>query len=421
MIHITRTGGKQWSNVTPKGLSDWSKITQLDASHFDPAVAYAAVDRHRLDDYKPHIFRTRDYGKTWTELDHGIQEPAFVNAVREDPVRKGLLYAATEMGVYISFDDGDHWQSLQLNLPVTSVRDLVVHGDDLVIATHGRGFWILDNIAPLREKRTGGETWLFKPVTAMRMSSEGFQGTPFPPELPRAANPPEGAVIDYYLSPDTRDEVTLEILDAKGQVVRRYSTKDQPRARRAGLAIADIWVVPPPRLTARPGMNRFVWDLHYAPPESIGVGRGGGGGGFGGASGPFVMPGTYQVRLTAQGHSQTQQLKVTLDPRSGATPVDLTAQSDLGSKASRQMHRSVELARQIQDARKEAAGPSQQELDKILTSVTTANRNLGVVLGIVNTADRKPPAQAYALFQNALRDLDASEAAFKKQQPGSGR
>src|SRR5579884_1038601 len=306
LIHITRTAGKQWSNVTPKGLSDWSKITQLEASHFDAAVAYAAVDRHRLDDYAPHIFRTRDYGKTWTELDQGIEAPAFVNAVREDPVRKGLLYAATEMGVYVSFDDGEHWQSMQLNLPVTSVRDLVVHGSDLVIATHGRGFWILDDVEPLRENPSQDQFHLYKPAPAVRISSDGFLGTPFPPEEPHGKNPPGGAVIDYYLPTATDQEVTLEILDGKNQVVRRYSTKDQVRPQRAGLAIADIWITPPPHLTARAGMNRFVWDLRYAPPESVGGRRGGGGEGGGAAAGPFVLPGAYLVRVTAAGHSLTQ-------------------------------------------------------------------------------------------------------------------
>jgi photosystem II stability/assembly factor-like uncharacterized protein len=400
LIHVTRSGGKQWSNVTPQGLADWSKIAQIDASHFDAAVAYAAVDRHRLDDYAPHIFRTRDYGKTWTEVNNGIAAPAFVNAVREDPARKGLLYAATEMGVYVSFDDGDHWQSLQLNLPVTSVRDLVVHGDDLVIATHGRGFWILDDVEPIRENRAGDQLHLCKPVTAIRMSSDGFQGTPFPPEEPRAQNPPNGAVIDYYLPSIAEDEVTLEILDAKNQVVRRYSTKDQPRVQRTGLAIADIWVVPPPQLTAKAGLNRFVWDLRYAPPQAIAEGRRGGGGGSA-VVGPFVLPGAYQVRVTAQGHSSTQPLKVTLDPHSGAPPADLSAQFDLGMKAYRGMQRAADLARQTTDARTR-------------TAITAAHRKFGVVLGVVNSADRRPPAQAHAIYEEALRDLDASATDLKK-------
>jgi len=421
MVHVTRTGGKQWSNVTPKGLTDWSKITQMEASHFDPAVAYAAVDRHRLDDYRPHIFRTRDYGKTWSEVDNGIEQPAFVNAVREDPARKGVLYAATEMGVYISFDDADHWQSLQLNLPVTSVRDLVVHGNDVVIATHGRGFWILDDVEPLREDKPGEQAHLYKPITATRLSSDGFQGTPFPPELPKGKNPPGGAVIDYYLPSAAEGEITLEILDAKNQVVRRYSSKDQEQAPRRGLAIADIWVVAPRRLSGKAGMNRCEWDLHHAAPQTIAAGRGGGGGGgFGGAAGPLALPGSYQVRLTVDGRSLTQPLKVMLDPRSTATPVDLSAQLDLGMKASKQMQRSAELARQVQSARTQAAPAVQQELDKILNGrgtehgLTTINRDLGAVLGVVNSADRKPPAQAYAMYQEAVRDLDARAAEFKE-------
>ncbi len=390
LIHLTINGGKQWTNVTPKGLSDWSKITQLDASHFDPAVVYAAVDRHRLDDYSPHIFRTGDYGKTWTEIDTGISAPAFVNAVREDPVRKGLLYAATEMGVYVSFDDGAHWQSLQLNMPVTSVRDLVVHGADLVVATHGRGFWIFDNIEPLREEHSTGTPHLYKPVIATRILNDGFQGTPFPPEWPHAENPPNGAVIDYFLPASSTGPVTLEILDAQNQVVRRYSTTDREPPRPTRLAIADVWIVPPPRLTANAGVNRFVWDLRYTSPATIGGRRGGEEEGQTG--GPLAMPGKYQVRLTAMGQTLTQPLRVDLDPRSAATPADLSAQFDLALKASQQMKRSVELA---------SKNPAER------SKLAAINRNFATVLSVANSADRKPPQQAYTLYNQARRDLDA--------------
>ncbi len=400
MIYLTRTGGKTWTNVTPKGLSDWSKIAQLEASRFDPAVAYAAVDRHRLDDYSPHILRTHDYGKTWTELDNGIARPAFVNAVREDPARKGLLYAATETGVYVSFDDGDNWQPLQRNLPVVSVRDLIVHGDDLVVATHGRGFYILDDVTPLRQagaKLAANDAVLFKPATAIRLISAAFQGTPFPFEVPRAANPPAGAVIDYYLPSAATDEVKLEILDAKGQLVRRYSTNDHPPVRRAGLAIADAWIPTPPHLTANAGLNRFVWDLRYTPPETIGRRRGGGDEEEGEAAGPMALPGNYQVRLTAAGRSLTQPLTVKMDPRSDETPAALAAQFELGMKASRGMQRSAALARQAQ------AGSAK-------TALSGVNRRFAVVLAVVNSADRRPPAQAYEIYDQAARDLDAGNS-----------
>ena len=401
LIHLTRDGGKQWTNVTPHGLSDWSKITCIEASHYDPAVAYAAVDRHRLDDYGPHLFRTRNYGKTWTEIDSGIAAPAFANAIREDTSRKGLLYAATEMGVYASFDDGEHWQPLQFNLPVTSVRDLTVHGDDLVIATHGRGFWIMDDIAPLRQadaQAASSGALLYRPSKAVRISSDGFQGTPYPPEIPRGKNPPDGAVIDYYLPSDDAGEVTLEILDGKGQVVRRYSTKDPVRVRRTGLAIADIWITPPAHLTAKAGMNRFVWDLHSAPPQTLGGGRRGGGGEFGAVAGPYVLPGTYEVRVTAIGRTVQQPLEVVLDPRSSATAADLEAQWELGTKAVQRMNEAADAARRAQ-----AAGNTAP-----VAQVEKASRDLGIVLGVINSADRRPPQQAYEMFEKASKELDGA-------------
>lgn len=433
MIYLTRTGGKQWTNVTPKGLSGWSKIAQLEASHFDAAVAYAAVDRHRLDDYKPHIFRTRDYGKSWTEVDDDIEAPAFVNAVREDPVRKGLLYAATEMGMYVSFDDGDHWQSLQLNLPVTSMRDLTVHGNDLIVATHGRGFWILDNVGALRQatsKVADDAAFLYKPATAYRITNDGFQGTPYPPELARGQNPPNGAVIDYCLKSGGGDQdVTLEILNAKNQVLRRYSTKDRAPAPRRGLAIADMWIVPPPRLTANEGMNRFVWDLHETAPVTMGRARGGGEGFFG-AAGPLVLPGAYKVRLTAAGLTLTQPLTVKLDPRAKETPEDLMAQHELSVRAVHEMNRAAGLARQIESAIRQLdemkgsiqAGTMRRQLTDLLQGhggVTGASRDCGIVLGIANGADRRPPDQAYAMLRDASRDLAARSKDWEALRAGA--
>lgn len=415
LVHVTRDGGKDWSNVTPKGLSDWSKITHIEASHFDQATAYAAVDRHRLDDYKPHLFRTHDYGKTWMEITSGIEEPAFLNAIREDPTRKGLLYAATETGVYVSFDDGDHWQPLQANLPVTSVRDVVVHGDDLVIATHGRGFWIMDDITPLRQASATAateEAVLYKPSPAIRMVPEPFQGTPFPPETPKAQNPPDGAIIDYYLK-SAAEEVTLDILDAQNQVVRSYSTKDAGRPRRSGGAIADIWITPPPHLAGKAGMNRFVWDLRFALPAGAEGGRGGGGGG-GGANGPQVKPGLYHVRLTAGGKTYTQPLKVVLDPRSTATPQDLALQFDLGQKILRQMRRLADLRQEIRRAHRQST-----EVDAIDSGLSAAGRDLSAALGVVNSSDRRPPAQAAAVFQDAVHQIDLQAAAWNALNPSS--
>uniref|UniRef100_Q01WK1 Sortilin N-terminal domain-containing protein n=1 Tax=Solibacter usitatus (strain Ellin6076) TaxID=234267 RepID=Q01WK1_SOLUE len=391
LIHLTRDGGKTWQNVTPPGLSAWSKVGMIEASHFDAGEAWAAIDRHRLEDYKPYVYRTRDYGKTWTLVAKGLGAPAFVNSVREDPVRRGLLYAGTELGAAVSFDSGDHWQSLQLNLPAVSVRDLAVHGDDLVIATFGRGFWILDGMEPLRqanERIAGSEVALLRPATAVRVNPEEFNGTPMPPEEPQAKNPPDGALIDYYLKSAAAGEVALEILDAKGDVVRKISSQDRAPVRPPG-AVAETWYPAPERVTGRAGMNRFVWDLRYAAtgaedPESA-LGRP--------VQGPLVLPGTYTVRLTVDGKSVSQPLKVTMDPRSSATAVDLQKQFELSIAIWRDLVRAAEAARE--DAGKREA-------------ITGVMARLGAALAVAESADRTPPATAYQLAAQARKDLAAA-------------
>ncbi|MDP8979512.1 MAG: hypothetical protein M3O35_02855 [Acidobacteriota bacterium] len=399
MIHVTESGGRTWRNITPETLTDWSKVTHMEASHFDVRAAYAAVDRHRLDDYGPYLYRTRDFGATWTLATNGIPDRAFLNAIREDPERRGLLYAATEMGVYVSFDDADHWQPLQLNLPVTSVRDLVVHGDDLVIATHGRAFWILDDIAPLRQidpKIAASDVVLYRPAKAIRMNSEGFQGTPLPPEIPTAKNPPDGAIVDYYLKSAPSDAVTIEILDSANQLVRRIAStdKDPPPSRRE-LTVSDVWIPPAPRVGAKQGMNRFVWDLRYAlsaeGENEPGSAR---------ARGPQVLPGNYQVRLTVSGKAYTQPLVVSLDPRSTATPEDLASQLELGLKATQEIARAGVLLRSVRA----------RQAPKIETAITAVIADFAAVLGVVDSSDRRPPMQAYDLFEQARIALEALSA-----------
>src|SRR5437773_9480568 len=271
LIQRTGDGGAQWRDVTPQGLLPWSAISLLEASPFDTAVAYAAVDRHRVDDFAPYIYRTRDGGAHWTRADEGIAPQAYVQAVRADPERQGLLYAGTETGVYVSFDDGDHWQSLQLNLPVASVRDLAVHGRDLVDGTHGRSVWVLDDVAPLRQlddSALRAAVHLFAPAPAMRLRRSVSNDTPLPPEEPHGTNPPAGAGIDYLLRAVPPGPVTLEIRDARGAVVRRFSSDDHATPPTEPVQFADDWLPrldPPPR-HGRP--NRFVWDLRYPPPPA---------------------------------------------------------------------------------------------------------------------------------------------------------
>ncbi|HXS96190.1 MAG TPA: hypothetical protein VN736_16415 [Candidatus Limnocylindrales bacterium] len=320
LIHVTRDGGKAWKDVTPPGLAPWSKVAQLDAGHFDTATAYAAINRLRVDDLKPHIYRTHDYGATWQEITRGIPDSP-VNTVREDPVRKGLLYAGTEAAVYVSFNDGDDWRPLRLNMPATSIRDLVVHDDDLVVGTHGRGFWILDDISPLRQltpEVTAAGAHLFAPRVTYRVARDTNTDTPLPPEEPAGKNPPDGAVLYYWLKQP--GAVAIEIADGDGKVVRRYSSEDRPEPVDRSVNVPLYWIRPFQPLPATAGMHRFVWDLHAAatgeagrrefeyPISAI----------YGdtpGRQGEWMPPGTYTVRLTAGGRTYTQQLLVKPDPR----------------------------------------------------------------------------------------------------------
>jgi photosystem II stability/assembly factor-like uncharacterized protein len=338
LIHVTTDGGGNWKNVTPEPLKPWQKISIIDASHFDRGTAYAAVNTLRLDDLRPHIYRTRDSGASWTEITNGIPANENVNVVREDPVRKGLLFAGTERAVYVSFDDGDHWQSLRLNMAASSVRDLIVKGDDLCAATHGRGFWILDNITPLRQldaKITASQAFLFSPQTAIRVRWNTNTDTPLPPDVPAGENPPDGAVIDYYLGASSSGPVTLEILDAAGAVVRRYSSADPVPRIDPMLAIPIYWVRLPQVLSNEPGMHRFLWDMRYAPipgaPSQFPIAavyRNT----APAATSPWVMPGRYTVKLTANGKSSTQPLVIQMDPRLKVSASDLAEQFKLSKQ-----------------------------------------------------------------------------------------
>ncbi|MGB6555744.1 MAG: hypothetical protein WBE78_19780, partial [Candidatus Binataceae bacterium] len=310
LIWITRDGGKNWKNITPPDLTPWSKVTQIEASHFDDNTAYASISRFRVDDRAPYIYRTHDGGATWQKIVGGLPNDAPVDTVREDPVRKGLLFAGTETSVWVSFDDGDRWQSLQLNLPHTSMRDFAIHGDDLIVATHGRSFWILDDIAPLREI-TGGVAnspiFLFQPALAYRARRSTNTATPLPPDEPAGQNPPDGAIFDYWLKSGVAGPVTLEILDANGKVLRRFASTDKPEVTQEDLEkqlIPLYWIRPQQILSSGAGMHRFVWDLRLPPPGTTqheypisavphDTPRY--------PVGPAILPGKYEVRLTVAG------------------------------------------------------------------------------------------------------------------------
>jgi hypothetical protein len=347
LIHVTRDGGKTWANVTPPEITAWSKVALMEASHSDPMTAYAAVDRHRLEDYKPHIYRTHDGGKTWKVVTNGIPDGSYVNAIKEDPKQKGLLFAGTELGVYVSFNDGDDWQPLQNNLPHSSARDFAIHGDDLIVATHGRGFYVLDNITALRQiaaMNSAADTMVFKPQPALRRRTGGGGGTPLPYGSAETENPPTGAIIDYYLKSAASGPITLEILDAKGKNVRTYSSAEGAGGGggrgRGGAAqnIPAYWNRTPETLSAAAGMHRWTWDVHYATSADAGGGRGGRGGG----GGIWAVPGNYTVKLTADGKSYTQQLAVKMDPHVKTPQLELQKQFDIAQEVSA---KSAEIAK----------------------------------------------------------------------------
>jgi len=372
LIWRTRDEGAHWTNITPPSLTPWSKIGIIETSHFDAETAYAAVDRHRLDDFKPYVYRTHDGGRSWQLVANGLQ--ITVNVVREDPVRKGLLYAGTERGVAVSFDDGEHWEPLQLNLPVTSVRDIEVHGDDLVIATHGRAFWILDNVTPLRQE-VRSKPFLFKPATAVRFRAAGFTGTPMPKDEALASNPPAGAAIDYVI--DAAKLVTLDIFDDHGQLVRRYSSAETPPApKQETLTTAPEWFDHQTPLAATPGLHRFYWRLHYPAsnsrePYSRGV---------------WAPPGHYKLVLTVDGNAMTESLTVVADPR--IAPYDYAAQ--------------FTLAREVEQARAQIAAARTELADLAKTNARAA--------ALVDAA----PGGAWWLPPSSTRSLRYLDQALQK-------
>ena len=438
LVHLTRDGGKTWANVTPPGLSPWSKISLIEASHFDPATAYVAVDRHRLDDRKPYLYITHDYGKTWTLSVTGIGDHDFLRAVRQDTVEKNLLFASTEFGIYVSFDDGAQWQPLQLNLPVTSVRDMTINGADLIVATHGRSFWVLDDITPLRQaaKVGSGHGYLYAPETAVRVDNNSFLGTPLPPEEPQADNPPNGAILDYYLA-EPASKVTLQILDAQGHVIRHYSSDEKQTTPRPLLPIAERWFPKPQMLETTAGEHRFVWDLAAGSAMPGGDEEEG----FGSA-GPRVPPGTYTVRLNVDGTTLDRPLRVIMDPRCACTQAVLDAQYAFGQQIDTQLLSGRKAMAEVQSVESQirkinpsdpstpadlaaSASKAQAQIDAIrggqqpgaAPGLAAATSALGAVLRVVEGGDRTAPAVAHSLFDQmsqTLREKVAAWEQFKK-------
>ena len=393
-IHITRDGGQKWTNITPPQLSSWSKVSLMEASHFDDQSAYAAVNRFRLDDLHPYIYRTHDSGKTWKLIVNGIPHNEVVNAVREDPKRKGMLYAATERAVHFSLDDGEHWLPLRMNMPATSIRDIVVHDDDLVVGTHGRGFWILDNISALRQltvMMASSGDHLFKPQLTYRVRRSVNTDTPIPPEEPMGQNPPDGAMIDYFLDNDIYGTVTMEILDSQKKLVRRFTSADAPEAiDESKHAYPAYWFRQPRNLSTKAGMQRFVWDLHYSPPEGFprtypisAI--------FGDTptepAGPLVRPGTYTVRLTIGAKQLEQPLTIRMDPRVKASALDIQKMFETSFRC----YENISRIRR---------SPADTELNKLAGELLE-------VMNIVEEADAAPTSQALdaaSRFDKAVTD-----------------
>jgi photosystem II stability/assembly factor-like uncharacterized protein len=446
LIHLTMDGGKTWQNVTPPGLKPWSCISMIEASYFDRGEAWVAVDRHRMMDNTPYIYRTTDYGKTWTLTTKGIAAGHFVRAVREDPKTPGLLFAGTEFGLDVSFDGGSDWQPMQLNLPVSSVRDMDVHDNDLIVATHGRSLWILDDMTLLRHLSTATSTAkpiLFPPETAYRIDSDSFPGTPLPPEVPTAKNPPNGAIVDYYL-PAKESAVVLTIRDAKGEVVRRFRSNEPPPPPRPPMPIAARWFPAPQRIVSTPGEHRFVWDLLWGATgtkkkddddHSASA-----------PNGPHALPGKYTVTLTVNGVSQTEPLTVVMDPNSPATGAELQAQFEAATRiyaktlmSRRALAEADSVRVKLEKLAKQPAVASagllpqvkavqaslhallegEQEGTRHRPGLRHSNGELLTVLGAIETGDRTPTASALAWGADAGRAVTLQAAEWQHLKHGA--
>src|SRR5713101_6092929 len=450
-IQLTKDGGETWQDVTPTGVSEWSTVSIIEASHFDAGTAYAAVNRNSLDDLRPHLFQTRDFGKIWQETVNGIRDGDFVRTVREDPVRKGLLYAGTERGVYVSFDSGEHWQSLRLNMPVVAIHDLAIEQDDLVAATYGRSFWILDDVTPLRQvegRMASSGAHLFAPRTAIRVRRDENQDTPLPPEVPAGKNPPDGAILNYFLPGNSSGDIQLEIYDGDEKLVRSFSSATMPKELEETPFVAEYWIGHQQPLSKTAGMHRFVWNLRYADPRAMHpqspynypieaiVG----------ATplppqGPLVLPGKYEVRLKGQGQVFRQPLEVKMDPRVAAARNELQSSLELQLKISALLGKNfdgfqqakelrarlaelkkrpkddpVALAASTLDAKVAAlAGEPTPILETPKTaSFTAVNDSLTALMALVDGADFAPSEESFAAYRRLCKGLNEALGSWQE-------
>jgi photosystem II stability/assembly factor-like uncharacterized protein len=450
-IQVTKDGGATWKNVTPRDISVWSTISILEASHFDAGTAYAAVNRNGLDDLRPHIFRTRDFGQTWKETVSGIRDIDFVRTVREDPVRKGLLYAGTEEAVYVSFDDGDRWHSLRLNMPVVAIHDLAVEQDDLVAATYGRSFWILDDISPLRHLDAHfavSDLQLLPPRTAIRVRRDENQDTPLPPEVPTGKNPPDGAILHYYLPDHSSSDIQLDIYDSAGTLIKSHSSAPTPPEKdKEDPFIAPYWIARPEPLSRDKGMHRFVWNLRYTDPPAIHV-----------QSpynypiaaivgntplppqGPLVMPGKYEARLKVGEQVLRQPIEVKMDPRVSYTRNELQSSLDLQLRISAALARNFVAFQQVKTLRAQLAGlKNRPKGDAVATAATafdaklaelegeptpileepktvslsTVNDTLISLMALLDGADSAPSEESFAAYQRTCKALNTALEAWQ--------
>jgi len=450
-IQLAKDEGKSWRDVTPPNVSEWSTVSIVEASHFDAGTAYAAVNRNNHDDLHPHIFRTRDFGQTWQETVRGIRERDFVRTVREDPVRKGLLYAGTEMGVYVSFDDGEHWQSLRLNMPVVAIHDLAIEQDDLIAATYGRAFWILDDVTPLRQqdgRSAAAGARLFTPRTAIRVRRDENQDTPLPPEVPAGKNPPDGAVLNYFLPTKPATDIQVEIRDADGRLVHSYSSAPLAKETEEVPYVAEYWIAHPQPLSKEAGMHRFVWNLRYADPRAMHpqspynypiaaiVGST-----PLAPQGPLVLPGKYEARLITEGQAIRQALEVKMDPRVAAVRNEFQSSLELQLKISALLGKNFDGYQQTKELRARLAElmkrPKEDpvaiaasaldwevaalagEATPILETPKTAsfmavNDTFTALMALVDGADFAPSEESFAAYRRICKGLNEPLVAWQE-------